>query len=229
MNLNDFFFGVYPYIAGTVFLVVSLVRFDRDQYLWRSESSQMLRTGTLRWGSNLFHVGIIGLFFGHFFGLLTPLALFEALGLQPHDKQIIAMVTGGSLGLLILAGLTLLILRRLWEPRLMATTKPMDWVTLFWLLATLLLGLSTIIESSRHLDGVEMLALMSWAKHVVTFQGVAAAAFIAQASFIFKLHIFFGLTLFLLFPFTRLVHIWSGIASIAYLLRPWQLVRTRRG
>ena len=229
MNLNDFFFGVYPYIAGTVFLVVSLVRFDRDQYLWRSESSQMLRTGTLRWGSNLFHVGIIGLFFGHFFGLLTPLALFEALGLQPHDKQIIAMVTGGSLGLLILAGLTLLILRRLWEPRLMATTKPMDWVTLFWLLATLLLGLSTIIESSHHLDGVEMLALMSWAKHVVTFQGVAAAGFIAQASFIFKLHIFFGLTLFLLFPFTRLVHIWSGIASIAYLLRPWQLVRTRRG
>ncbi len=229
MNLNDFLFGVYPYIAGTVFLVVSLVRFDRDQYLWRSESSQMLRTGTLRWGSNLFHVGIIGLFFGHFFGLLTPLALFEALGLQPHDKQIIAMVTGGSLGLLILAGLTLLILRRLWEPRLMATTKPMDWVTLFWLLATLLLGLSTIIESSRHLDGVEMLALMSWAKHVVTFQGVAAAGFIAQASFIFKLHIFFGLTLFLLFPLTRLVHIWSGIASIAYLLRPWQLVRTRRG
>ena len=229
MNLNDFLFGVYPYIAGTVFLVVSLVRFDRDQYLWRSESSQMLRTGTLRWGSNLFHVGIIGLFFGHFFGLLTPLALFEALGLQPHDKQIIAMVTGGSLGLLILAGLTLLILRRLREPRLMATTKPMDWVTLFWLLATLLLGLSTIIESSHHLDGVEMLALMSWAKHVVTFQGVAAAGFIAQASFIFKLHIFFGLTLFLLFPFTRLVHIWSGIASIAYLLRPWQLVRTRRG
>ena len=111
----------------------------------------------------------------------------------------------------------------------MATTKPMDWVTLFWLLATLLLGLSTIIESSHHLDGVEMLALMSWAKHIVTFQGVAAAGFIAQTSFIFRLHIFFGLTLFLLFPFTRLVHIWSGIASIAYLLRPWQLVRTRRG
>lgn len=228
MALNDFFFGIYPYIAGTVFLLVSLVRFDRDQYLWRSESSQMLRTGTLRWGSNLFHIGIIGLFFGHLVGLLTPLAFFEALGLEPHDKQIMAMVTGGALGVLILVGLVLLITRRLNEPRLLANTKPMDWVTLVWLLITLLLGLSTIVESAQHTDGAEMLLLMSWAKSVVTFQGAAAAGYIAHASLLFKLHIFCGMTLFLIFPFTRLVHIWSGFASVAYLLRPWQLVRTRR-
>ena len=228
MNFNDLLFGVYPYVAGTIFLVGSVVRFDREQYLWRSESSQMLRTGTLRWGSNLFHIGIIGLFFGHLFGLLTPLAVFEALGLEPHDKQIIAMVTGGALGLLILAGLVLLIARRLSEPRIKATTKPMDWVTLIWLLLTLLLGLSTIVESAQHLDGAEMLELMGWAKSIVSFQGSAAAAHIANASLIFKIHIFFGLTLFLLFPFTRLVHIWSGFASLAYLFRPWQLVRTKR-
>ena len=228
MNLNDFFFGVYPYIAGTVFLGVSLVRFDREQYLWRSESSQLLRTGTLRIGSNLFHVGIIGLFFGHLFGLLTPLAVFEALGLTPHDKQLIAMTTGGGLGLLILAGLVMLIWRRLSDPRILANTKAMDWVTLLWILATLLLGLSTLFESAQHLDGAEMLLLMAWAKHIVTFQGISAAADIAGAAFIFKLHIVFGLTLFLLFPFTRLVHVWSGFASVAYLLRPWQLVRSRR-
>ena len=226
--MNLFFFGVYPYIAGTVFLLGSLVRFDREQYLWRSESSQLLRTGTLRWGSNLFHVGIIGLFFGHLVGLLTPLAVFEALGLRPQDKQIIAMVTGGTLGLLILAGLLLLIARRLREPRLKATTRPMDWVTLLWLLATLLLGLSTIAVSAQHRDGGEMLLLMAWAKSIVTFQGGAAAGYIASASPVFKVHILFGLSLFLLFPFTRLVHIWSGIGSVAYLVRPWQLVRTRR-
>ena len=226
--MNLFFFGVYPYIAGTVFLLGSLVRFDREQYLWCSESSQLLRTGTLRWGSNLFHVGIIGLFFGHLVGLLTPLAVFEALGLTPQDKQLMAMGTGGTLGLLILVGLLLLIARRLGEPRLKATTRPMDWVTLLWLLATLLLGLSTIAVSAHHLDGAEMLLLMSWAKGVVSFQGASAAAFIAGASLVFKVHIVFGLTLFLLFPFTRLVHIWSGIASVAYLARPWQLVRTRR-
>ena len=226
--MNLFFFGVYPYVAGTVFLLGSLVRFDREQYLWRSESSQLLRTGTLRWGSNLFHVGIIGLFFVHLVGLLTPLAVFEALGLTPRDKQLMAMGTGGTLGLLILVGLLLLIARRLGDARLKATTRPMDWVTLLWLLATLLLGLSTIAVSAHHLDGAQMLLLMSWAKGVVTFQGGTAAAFIASASPVFKVHIVFGLTLFLLFPFTRLVHIWSGIASVAYLARPWQLVRARR-
>lgn len=228
MVLNDFIFGVYPYIAGTVFLLGSLARFDREQYLWRSESSQLLHRGTLRWGSNLFHVGIIGLFFGHLAGLLTPLAVFEALGLTPHDKQITAMVTGGTLGLAILAGLVLLVHRRLTEPRLRANTHFSDWLTLGWLLATLLLGLSTIAESARHLGGGEMLALMGWAKQVVTFRGVEAAGLIAGASLIFKVHIVFGLTLFLIFPFTRLVHVWSGFASVTYLLRPWQLVRSRR-
>ena len=228
MALNDFFFGIYPYIAGTVFLLGSWIRFDREQYLWRSESSQLLRRGSLRWGSNLFHVGIIGLFFGHLIGLLTPLAVFEALGLTPHDKQIMAMATGGTLGIAILVGLGLLIHRRVSEPRVRANTHWSDWVTLVWLLSTLLLGLSTILVSARHLDGREMLALMGWAKHVVTFRGGEAAALIAGASLIYKIHIVFGLTLFLLFPFTRLVHVWSGIASLGYLLRPWQLVRSRR-
>ena len=68
---------VYPYICLMVFLMGSLVRFDRDQYTWKSDSSQMLRTGTLRWGSNLFHVGILFLFFGHLVGLLTPHWVYE--------------------------------------------------------------------------------------------------------------------------------------------------------
>ena len=228
MAVNEFFFGIYPYIAGTVFLLGSWIRFDREQYLWRSESSQFLRRGSLRWGSNLLHVGIIGLFFGHLIGLLTPLAVFETLGLTPRDKQIMAMSTGGTLGIAILVGLILLIHRRLSEPRVRANTHVSDWVTLVWLLMTLLLGLSTIAQSAHHLDGREMLALMGWAKHVVTFRGSEAATLIAGASLVFKVHIVFGLTLFLLFPFTRLVHIWSGIASLGYLLRPWQLVRSRR-
>ena len=228
MALNEFFFGIYPYIAGTVFLLGSWIRFDREQYLWRSESSQLLRRGSLRWGSNLFHFGIIGLFFGHLIGLLTPLAVFETLGLTPPDKQIIAMTTGGTLGIAILLGLILLIHRRVSEPRLRANTHWSDWVTLVWLLATLLLGLSTIAVSARHLDGREMLLLMGWAKHIVTLRGVEAAALIAGASIVFKIHIVFGLTVFLIFPFTRLVHVWSGIASVGYLLRPWQLVRSRR-
>ncbi|HEY1394223.1 MAG TPA: respiratory nitrate reductase subunit gamma, partial [Methylibium sp.] len=70
--MNAFLFGIYPYVCLTVFLVGSLLRFDRDQYTWKSDSSQLLRAGQLRWGSNLFHFGILFLLFGHTVGLLTP-------------------------------------------------------------------------------------------------------------------------------------------------------------
>ena len=75
-TLYGFVFGVYPYICLTVFLLGSLIRFDRDQYTWKSDSSQLLRSGMLRWGSNLFHIGILFLFFGHMVGLFTPHAVY---------------------------------------------------------------------------------------------------------------------------------------------------------
>ena len=89
---HQFVFGIYPYICGAIFLLGSLIRFDRDQYTWRSESSQMLSTGMLRAGSNLFHLGIIGLFFGHFFGMLTPADL-----VQLPKGQAFALIDGGQL------------------------------------------------------------------------------------------------------------------------------------
>jgi respiratory nitrate reductase gamma subunit len=77
--VHNFFFNVYPYICLAVFFMGSLARFDRDQYTWKSDSSQLLRGGQLRWGSNLFHAGILFLFFGHLFGQLTPHAVYEDL------------------------------------------------------------------------------------------------------------------------------------------------------
>src|SRR5512140_3226980 len=86
--LNQFLFGIYPYIALAVFFVGSLVRFDRDQYTWKSDSSQLLRAGQLRWGSNLFHIGILGIFFGHLVGLLTPIAICHTLRLPPRATHL---------------------------------------------------------------------------------------------------------------------------------------------
>ena len=224
---NQFFFGIYPYIALTVFLLGSLIRFDREQYSWKSESSQLLRHGGLRVGNILFHVGILGLFFGHFVGLLTPVALWDALGIPHGAKQIFAMVMGGIFGSMALIGLLILLARRLNSPRLAANTTWRDKLVLVWILITLLLGLTTIFVSAGHLDGHQMVQLMTWAQHVVTFRG-DAASFIEDASWVFKAHLFMGMTLFVIFPFTRLVHIWSGFASVTYLTRAWQLVRPRR-
>jgi nitrate reductase gamma subunit len=224
--LNQFLFGIYPYIALAVFFVGSLIRFDREQYTWKSESSQMLKTGQLRWGSNLFHIGILGIFFGHLVGLLTPVPVWHALGISAPAKQMLAIVAGGVFGVLCLAGLALLMTRRATEPRIRATTRTMDWVILVLLLAQLVLGLLSIGVSWQHRDGGEMLRFMEWAQRIVTFRG-GAAELVAEAALIFKLHLVLGMTIFLVFPFSRLVHIWSGFAAITYVFRPHQVVRSR--
>ncbi len=224
--LHQFLFGIYPYIALAVFLFGSLARFEREQYTWKSDSSQLLHRGNLRVANILFHLGIIGLFFGHLVGLLTPVAVWDAIGVSHGFKQIFAMAAGGIFGTTCLIGLLMLLHRRLTDPRIAAVTKTGDKVLLLWILTTLALGLSTILVSAQHTDGHMMVLLMTWAQHIVTFRG-DAAEYISAAPFLFKAHLFMGLSLFVIFPFTRLVHVWSGFASVGYLSRAWQLVRSR--
>jgi nitrate reductase gamma subunit len=224
--LHQFVFGIYPYIALAIFLLGSLIRFDREQYTWKTESSQLLHRGALRAGNILFHVGVLGLFFGHAVGLLTPVAVWDALGVSHGAKQIFAMAAGGIMGSLCLIGIVILLVRRFSNDRLMRVTTIKDKIVMLWILATLSLGLISIFVSASHTDGHVMVQLMTWAQHVITFRG-DAASFIAEAPFIFKLHLFMGMSLFVIFPFTRLVHVWSGFASVGYLGRAYQLVRPR--
>lgn len=224
--INQFVFGIYPYICLTVFLLGSLIRFDRDQYTWKSDSSQLLKAGQLRWGSNLFHIGILFLFFGHTVGMLTPHFVYEPF-MTAGAKQLLAMVSGGIFGVLGFIGVTLLLHRRLFEPRIRATSKTSDIVLLLLLWLQFALGLATIPLSAQHLDGSMMLKLAEWAQRIVTFRG-GAAELLLEAGWVFKAHMFLGMSIFLIFPFTRLVHVWSGFATVAYLARPYQLVRSRR-
>ena len=225
-NLHNFLFGLYPYIALSIFLLGSLIRFDREQYSWKSDSSQLLRRSQLRLGSNLFHIGILFLFFGHMAGLLTPHWLYESFGLSTPNKQMLAIISGGIAGLLCFAGVAILLHRRLAEPRIRATSKPMDIFIMLWILATLLLGLVSILFSLQHREGGVMLLLAGWAQHIVTFRG-GAADYLVGVPIIYKVHLLFGMTLFVLFPFSRLVHVWSGFASVSYATRAWQIVRPR--
>ena len=224
--INQFVFGIYPYICLTVFLLGSLIRFDRDQYTWKSDSSQLLKAGQLRWGSNLFHIGILFLFFGHTVGMLTPHFVYEPF-MTAGAKQLLAMVSGGIFGVLGFIGVTLLLHRRLFEPRIRATSKTSDIVLLLLLWLQFALGLATIPLSAQHLDGSMMLVLAEWAQRIVTFRG-GAAELLLEAGWVFKAHMFLGMSIFLIFPFTRLVHVWSGFATVGYLARPYQLVRSRR-
>ncbi len=225
-TLNSILFGWYPYLCLTVFLLGSLLRYEREQYTWRSGSSQLLRRRQLILGSNLFHVGILIIFAGHFVGLLTPIQVFDALGISHGFKQGMAIVIGGLAGLMCLAGITLLAHRRLYDPRIRATSSFSDTAILLMLFAQLVLGLLTIFVSLGHLDGQEMTKFMSWAQGILTLQP-GAAGFVADVNPLFKLHLLLGMTIFLVFPFTRLVHVWS--APVWYLGRKgYQVVRTNR-
>lgn len=224
--LNTLVFGIYPYIALVVFVVGTAIRYDREPYTWRSGSSQLLRRKQLIWGSVLFHVGVLIVLFGHLVGLLTPIVFFDALGISHGAKQMMAIVIGGVAGVFALIGATMLVHRRLFDPRIRANSTFSDNAIISILWVQLVLGLATIPISLGHLDGDEMVKFMSWAQGIFTFDS-GAAAYVADVNPIFKLHLFLGLTIFLIFPFTRLVHMLS--VPVRYLWRPgYQVVRTRR-
>lgn len=227
MRLENFLYGVYPYIALSVFLIGSWLRFDREQYTWKSDSSQLLSKKNLQIGSNLFHVGIIAIFFGHLVGLLTPHGLFLKMGISDVTHQWIAILAGAVFGGLCLIGAIMLWMRRFFHPRVSAASRGSDKFIISWILVTLILGLSTIPFSLNHVshnDASVMIALANWAQSIITLNPQPQV--LANVDFIFKLHLFFGMTVFLVFPFTRLVHVWS--APFSYAWRPYQIVRTRR-
>lgn len=217
-------FGVYPYIALSVFLIGSLVRFDTDQYGWRSKSSQLLRRRQLVVGSVLFHLGILGILAGHAVGLLTPVVVFEFLGISHGFKQMMAIVVGGICGIACFVGLAMLLHRRLFDHRIRKTSSFSDIAVLLILFAQLSLGLLTIPLSLGHLDGAMMVRFMNYVQGIVTLRP-NAPDYITDVPLIFKLHMFLGFTIFLIFPFTRLVHVWS--APLGYLFRSYQVVRTK--
>lgn len=223
--LHRFLFEVYPYIGLTIFLMGSLARFDRDQYTWKSDSSQVLRKAGMNWASNLFHAGILFLFFGHAIGLLTPHWVYAPF-ITPGQKQLVAVVAGGVAGGLCFIGLTMLIHRRIFDPRIRLTSHRTDLAILIILWVQLFLGLVTLPYSLGHRDGSVMLVLSHWAQGIVTFSPDATG--LAALDWPYLVHLVLGMTIFVLFPFSRLVHVWSGFASVAYLLRPYQVVRSRR-
>ena len=224
--LHHFLFNIYPYICLAVFLLGSLLRFDRDQYSWKSDSSQLLRAGQLRWGSNLFHAGVLFLFFGHSFGMLTPHFIYEPF-ISAGNKQLVAMIAGGVAGLLGFIGVSILLHRRLSDERIRKNSRTSDIVLLWLLWIQLALGLATLPLSAQHLDVSMMLKLAEWAQRIVTFRS-GAADLLVDAGLIFQTHMALGMTIFLVFPFTRLVHVWSGFGTLAYVARPYQVVRNRR-
>lgn len=218
----NFMFSYYPYICILIFITGSIYRYENNQYTWKSGSSQLLNNN-LFWSSNLFHFGILFLLFGHFFGLLTPKFIYSKI-ISPDHKQILAMISGGIAGIICFIGLTLLIYRRISNSRIFLTSDKTDIFVLILLYTQLLLGLFSIYVSYQHIDNPSiMIALANWVQGILCFTPDSYNLIIHE-HWLFKLHLVLGMTILLVFPFTRLVHMFSF--PYLYLLREgYQIVR----
>ncbi|MEQ9545048.1 MAG: respiratory nitrate reductase subunit gamma [Marinobacter sp.] len=221
--LNTLIFGIYPYVAIAIMVLGTWARYDQGQFTWKAHSSQMLRKKNMVMASVLFHVGVLVIFFGHLVGLLTPHWAYEWL-MTPGQKQVMAIVVGGIAGVMALIGGAMLAWRRLTDPRVQAGSSLADNLIIVILVIQVTLGLATILPTMGHLDGSTMLKFAAWAQGILTLQG-GVADYIADVHWIYKTHIFLGLTIFVLFPFTRLVHMLS--VPVEYFGRKYQVVRKR--
>ena len=224
--MNLIVFGVYPYLAGTVFIVGSLLRYEREQDGWGAYSSQLLGSRrTMVWASNLWHAGILLVFLGHFVGMLTP--FFEAVGVPPLAHQWIAFTAGTAAGTIAMIGGVMLLCRRFFNSRVRAASRFSDFFILLWLLATLGIGLATQAVTARDLVNGNVGSMTIFEAYLHSLATLRPhPALLAPVPMIYKVHMFFGMTVFLLFPFTRLVHIWT--VPFNYLVRRYQIVRARR-
>ncbi|MEQ8657844.1 MAG: respiratory nitrate reductase subunit gamma [Hyphomicrobiales bacterium] len=229
-DIDFIIFGIMPYAALTILVVGSIARYERDPFTWKSSSSQLLRRKQLILGSVLFHVGIIVVFFGHLLGLFTPIWILDLLSVPYALKQWAAVLIGGFFGVIALIGSSLLLHRRLFDARIRTHSSFGDIgiMVLIWL--QLIIGLGTIFLTLQHMDGAEMVLFMNWSQSIVSWN-INAWVNVIDVHWMYKLHIFLGLLITALFPFTRLVHIWSGFAApFRYLLgrTGYQIVRSRR-
>lgn len=226
-DLDFLIFGIMPYAVLAVALIGTIARYERDPFTWKTSSSQLLRRKQLMWGSVLFHVGIIVLFFGHLIGLFTPVWILDALGVPYGIKQWIAVILGGIAGLSAFVGATMLLHRRLFDARIRVNSSFADIGILVILWLQIVIGLGTIIVTLDHMDGAGMVLFMTWSQSVMTLQ-LNAWMEVINVHWLYKAHIVLGMVIVALFPFTRLVHMLS--VPIRYVtLRPgYQIVRSRR-
>ncbi len=220
--MSQFLWVVFPYLMLTTFVVGHLYRYHTDQYTWSAKSSEILEKRILKWGSLLFHYGIIFTFFGHVTGLFIPKEVFDALGIDPHLYHIFAVTMGTLVGIPTLVGLLILVYRRMTTPRLILHTSNFDLFVLLLLLAVVLEGMYITVIHSGFLEAYDYRETINpWVRGLLTLK--PDANLMVNVPFSFQLHALTVLLLMGLWPFSRLVHFWS--LPLIYLTRSYLIYR----
>lgn len=224
--MSTFVWIVVPYACLAVFLVGHVWRWRHDQFGWTTHTSQLLESRILRLGSPLFHLGAFGVIAGHGMGLLVPSALTAKIGIPEHLYHVTAVWGGTITGAMLVVGLVLLIARRLVNGRVRRATTTMDKVLYAALAAMVVLGMTATIGTNLIGEGYDYRETIAvWFRGVFWFS--PQNHLMTDAPLVYQLHAIGGFLFLALWPFTRLVHVWS--APLAYLWRPYVVYRARRG
>ena len=217
---------VVPYVCLTVFVVGHLWRYRYDKFGWTTRSSQLYEDRLLRLGSPLFHFGMLGVVGGHVIGLLVPKSWTDAVGVSAEVYHLVAVVGGLIAGAMALVGMAILIYRRRTVGPVFSATTRMDKVMYLFLGSAVVLGMwntiaGSVLNLGGHYDYREGVSV--WYRSFLAFQ--PDASLMADAPLGFQLHAMVAFALFALWPFTRLVHVFS--APVGYLTRPYVVYRSR--
>lgn len=225
MNVLDVLLWiVFPYIAAASFVIGHLLRYRYDKFGWTSRSSQIYESKLLRWGSPMFHYGILGVFAGHVVGLLVPREWMEFIGVDEHLYHLGATWIGTAVAFVTIAGIVILLSRRGAIRRVARVTSVMDVVMYLFLAGSLVLGTIAVLQFQVLGAGYDYRGTISpWIRSLILFQ--PDATLMVGVPLIFQLHVLCSVTLFLIWPYTRLVHMLS--VPIGYLFRPYVVYRSR--
>lgn len=221
--LDQFLWVIYPYLMLTTFVVGHIYRYNTDQFGWSAKSSELLEKPLLKWGSTLFHWGIIFAFFGHIAGILVPKWIYPLFGITDHMYHLGAVYGGGFFGLVTIVGIIILTYRRISVLRIKIHSTFMDWVVGISLLTVISLGVYVTIIRNTLVGAFDYRSTIApWFRGLITFN--PDPAYMTNVPLSYQLHVFLAFLIFGLFPFTRLVHIWS--LPLEYLKRSYIIFRS---
>ena len=223
-RLETFLWVLLPYIALTSFGVGHVWRYRRDGFTWTARSTQLLERRLLLVGSVAFHLGMLGVIGGHVIGILVPDPWTRALGISDRFYHWLAVIVGGAAGLLLCLGAIVLVYRRLRIDRIRATTLRSDWLMYPLLLVTILLGMlatgANVVDEHHYRETVS-----PWFRSIFTLE--PKGSLMVEVPFVFQAHVTVAWLLYAVWPYTRLVHVWS--VPVSYLTRSPIVYRARRG
>ena len=225
MNRADLFLWIaLPYICLTIFVVGHVWRYRRDQLTWTARSTQLLEQRLLRAGSLLFHFGILAVIGGHVLGIVVPAGVTGRVGIHEHAYHVIAIVAGGTAGAAMTIGLLILLYRRAAVARVRVTTSRGDLLMYLLLTVAIATGMIATFGDNLLFGTYHYRETVSpWFRGIFTFS--PRASLMEGAPFLFQLHAASVWLLYAVWPFSRLVHVWS--IPLSYLQRSWILYRSR--